>query len=149
MGIAPSLLSFIQGKTDKVQGEEQCKPCDILHDNYMDKHHSSAASLKRTYQPRKPLLRGQEWLIATILQNAIFIRRYKHFCVFFGFFCIFGENSKWLPFWERRQIFKNWAEYITQIPCGWKILMKSLYLLWLRRQKQICIFAFKSFTQNS
>ena len=37
---------------------------------------------------------------------------------------------------------QKWQEEIAEIPCGSKILMKSLYLAWLRRYKQICVFAF-------
>ena len=50
-------------------------------------------------------------------------------------FSIFGENSKWPPFLGRRNFL------IAEIPCGSKILTKSLYLAQLRRQKQICVFA--------
>ena len=50
-----------------------------------------------------------------------------------------------LPFWAKirkfkmaticgkRKFFENCQEYIAQIPCGLKILTKSLYLTWLRR----------------
>ena len=48
-------------------------------------------------------------------------------------FAIFGKNSKWPPFLGRGKFFKNYQEYNAQIPCGLKILTKSLYLAWLRR----------------
>ena len=48
-------------------------------------------------------------------------------------FAIFGKNSKWTPFLGRGKFFKNWQEYNAQIPCGSKILPKSLYLARLRR----------------
>ena len=51
-------------------------------------------------------------------------------------FAIFGkkfENSKWPPFLGRGKFFKNYQEYNAQIPCGSKILPKSLYLARLRR----------------
>ena len=60
-------------------------------------------------------------------------------------FAILGkkfENSKWPPFLGRGKLFKNWQEYNAQIPCGSKILTKSLYLARLRRQKQICVLPF-------
>ena len=34
------------------------------------------------------------------------------------------------------------------MPCGLNISMKSLYLAWLRREKQICVFAFLAKIQN-
>ena len=43
------------------------------------------------------------------------------------------ENSKWPPFLGRRKFFLNCQEYNVQIPCGLKILTKSLYLARLRR----------------
>ena len=48
-------------------------------------------------------------------------------------FANFGENSKWPPFLGRGKFFENCAEYTAQIPCGSKILTKSLYLARLRR----------------
>ena len=50
---------------------------------------------------------------------------------------IFGEGK----------IFENCHEYIAQIPCGSKILMKLLYLARLRRQKQNLLSAI--FGKNS
>ena len=50
-------------------------------------------------------------------------------------FAIFGKNSKiqnGRHIWEE-EIFLNCQEYIAQIPCGSKILTKSLYLTRLRR----------------
>ena len=43
------------------------------------------------------------------------------------------ENSKWPPFLGRGKFFENCKEYTRQIPCGSKILPKSLYLARLRR----------------
>ena len=57
-------------------------------------------------------------------------------------FAIFGKNSKiqngrhlWgmAKFLGRGKFFKNYQEYNAQIPCGSKILPKSLYLARLRR----------------
>ena len=48
-------------------------------------------------------------------------------------FAIFGKNSKWPPFLGRGKFFKNYQEYNAHIPCGSKILPKSLYLARLRR----------------
>ena len=57
-------------------------------------------------------------------------------------FAIFGKNSKWPPLLGRGKFFENWQEYICKIPCGSKILTKSLYLARLRRYKQFCVFPF-------
>ena len=57
-------------------------------------------------------------------------------------FSIFGKNSKWPPLLGRGNFFENWQEYIPKIPCGSKILTKSLYLARLRRYKQFCVFPF-------
>ena len=51
------------------------------------------------------------------------------FCHFWQKF----ENSKWPPFLGRGNFFLNYQEYNAQIPCGSKILTKSLYLARLRR----------------
>ena len=51
-------------------------------------------------------------------------------------FAIFGKNSEiqnGRHFWGGENFFKSWQEYNAQIPCGSKILMKSLYLARLRR----------------
>ena len=52
------------------------------------------------------------------------------------------ENTKWPPFLGRGNIFENCKEYISQIPCGSKILTKLLYLARLKRQKEICVLPF-------
>ena len=52
-------------------------------------------------------------------------------------FAILGKNSKiqnGRHFWEEENFFENCQNYIAQIPCGSKILTKSLYLARLRRQ---------------
>ena len=45
-------------------------------------------------------------------------------------FAILGKNSKIQngPIYGKRKFFENCQEYIAQIPCGSKILTKSLYL---------------------
>ena len=43
------------------------------------------------------------------------------------------RKFKWPPFLGRGKFFKNYQEYNAQIPCGSKILTKSLYLARLRR----------------
>ena len=51
-------------------------------------------------------------------------------------FAIFGKNSKiqnGRHFWGGENFFLNYQEYNAQIPCGSKILTKSLYLARLRR----------------
>ena len=51
-------------------------------------------------------------------------------------FAIFGKNSKiqnGRHFLGRGKFFENCKEYTPQIPCGSKILPKSLYLARLRR----------------
>ena len=55
------------------------------------------------------------------------------FCHFWQKF----ENSKWPPFLGRGKFFENCKEYTRQIPCGSKILPKSLYLARLRF---VCLF---------
>ena len=61
------------------------------------------------------------------------------FCHFWQKF----ENSKWPPFLGGGgEFFKNYQEYNAQIPCGSKILTKSLYLARLRRWKGICVLPF-------
>ena len=37
---------------------------------------------------------------------------------------------------------QNCQEWIAEVPCGSKISTKLLYLAELRREKQICVFAF-------
>ena len=51
-------------------------------------------------------------------------------------FAIFGKNSKIQNgryFWGGENFFKNCQQYNAQLPCGSKILTKSLYLAWFRR----------------
>ena len=43
------------------------------------------------------------------------------------------ENLKWPPFLGRGKFLENCQEYVPQVPCGSKILTKSLYLARLRR----------------
>ena len=55
-------------------------------------------------------------------------------------FAIFGKNSK-ITFFE------NCKQYISQIPCGLKLLTKSLYLACLRRSSNFVFFSI--FGKNS
>ena len=51
-------------------------------------------------------------------------------------FSIFGKKRKFKMaaiFGERKFLLENYEEYISYIPCGSKILTKSLYLARLRR----------------
>ena len=66
--------------------------------------------------------------------------RYKHFCVLQ--FCEKFENSKWPPFFARNFLFENWHGYPADIPCGPKILSKSLYLAGFLRYKHFCVLQF-------
>ena len=58
--------------------------------------------------------------------------RYKHFCVS----QIFVKNSKWPPFLVRQNFFEKCFRYTAELPCGSKILSKSLYLAQFSRYKQ-------------
>ena len=42
------------------------------------------------------------------------------------YFAIFGKNSKWPPFLGMGKFFENCQEYIAQIPCGSKILSRTV-----------------------
>ena len=66
--------------------------------------------------------------------------RYKHFYVLQ--FCEKFENSKWPPFFARNFFFQNWDNYSAEIPCGSKILLKSLYLARFSRYKHFCVLQF-------
>ena len=57
-------------------------------------------------------------------------------------FCEKFENSKWLPFWARQIFFENWDGYSAQIPCGSKIVSKSLYFTRFSRYKHFCVLWF-------
>ena len=61
-------------------------------------------------------------------------------------FCEKFENSKWPPFLARENFFENWHGYFAEIPCGSKILSKSLYLAGFR---DISIFMFCEKFENS
>ena len=56
-------------------------------------------------------------------------------------FCEKFENSKWPPYLARQIFFENWDRYSAEIPCGSKILSKSLYLARFSRYKQFYIFS--------
>ena len=66
--------------------------------------------------------------------------RYKHFYVLQ--FCEKFENSKWPPFFARNFFFENWHGYSAEIPCGSKILSKSLYLAGFSRYKHFYVLQF-------
>ena len=57
-------------------------------------------------------------------------------------FCEKFENSKWPPFLARQKFFQNWDNYSAEIPCGSKILSKSLYLARFSRYKHFCVLEF-------
>ena len=57
-------------------------------------------------------------------------------------FCKKFENSKWPPFLARQLFFENWDGYSSEIPCGSKILSKSLYLARFSRYKHFCVLQF-------
>ena len=60
-------------------------------------------------------------------------------------FAIFAqkfENSKWPPFLARQNFFENWHSYSAEIPCGSKILSKSLYLARFSRYKHFYVLQF-------
>ena len=57
-------------------------------------------------------------------------------------FCEKFENSKWLPFLARENVFQNWGNYSADIPCGSKISSKSLYLARFSRYKHFCVLQF-------
>ena len=54
------------------------------------------------------------------------------------------ENSKWPPFLARQKFFffENWDNYSPEIPCGSKILWKSLYLAGFSRYKHFYVLQF-------
>ena len=57
-------------------------------------------------------------------------------------FCEKFENSKWLPFLVRQNVFENWHGYSAEIPCGSKISSKSLYLAGFSRYKHLHVLQF-------
>ena len=60
------------------------------------------------------------------------------FCNFYEKF----ENSKWPPFLARQNFFENRHGYSAEIPCGSKILSKSLYLVRVSRYKHFYVLQF-------
>ena len=67
-------------------------------------------------------------------------------------FCNFGEkfeNSKWPPFLARENFFENRHGYSAEIPCGSKILSKSLYLVQFSRYKHFYVLQFLRKFENS
>ena len=69
--------------------------------------------------------------------------RYSTVSSIYAFLCfaIFAKNSKWPPFWERN-FFLKIGMATLQIPCGPKILSKSLYLARFSRYKHFCVLQF-------
>ena len=57
-------------------------------------------------------------------------------------FCEKFENSKWPSFLAREKFFQNWDNFSAEIPCGSKILSKSLYLARFSRYKHFCVLEF-------
>ena len=60
-------------------------------------------------------------------------------------FCNFAKNSKiqnGRHFWRDKIFFQNWDNYSAEIPCGSKILSKSLYLAGFSRYKHFCVLQF-------
>ena len=45
-------------------------------------------------------------------------------------------------FGETKLFFENWDSHSAEIPCGSKILSKSLYLAWFLRYKHFCVLHF-------
>ena len=66
--------------------------------------------------------------------------RYKHFYVLQFLRKI--RKFKWPPFLARQNFFQNWDNYSAEIPCGSKILLKSLYLARFSRYKHFCVLQF-------
>ena len=57
-------------------------------------------------------------------------------------FCNFAKNSKRPPFFARTFFFENWHGYSVEIPCGSKILSKSLYLPGFSRYQHFYVLQF-------
>ena len=49
------------------------------------------------------------------------------------------RKFKMAAIFSKTDIFENWAKYSEKIPCGLKILLKSLYLARFLGQKHFCI----------
>ena len=84
-----------------------------------------------------------------ILSKSLYLARfsrYKHFYVLQ--FCEKLKNSKWPPFFARNFFFENWHGYSAEIPCGSKILLKSLYLAGFSRYKHFYVLQFLREIQN-
>ena len=64
----------------------------------------------------------------------------------FAIFCEKFLNSKWPLFLMRQNFFENWDGYSAEIPCGSKILSKSLYLTQI--SQDISIFVFCNFLRK-
>ena len=75
--------------------------------------------------------------------------RYNHFYVLQFLHLAGFENSKWPPFLARQNFFENWHGYSAEIPCGSKILSKSLYLARFSRYKHFCVLQFCEKFENS
>ena len=76
-------------------------------------------------------------------RNRSILQGFRDISIFmFCNFCEKFENSKWPPFLARQKIFQNWDNYSAEIPCGSKILSKSLYLARFLRYKHFCVLQF-------
>ena len=74
-----------------------------------------------------------------ILSKLLYLARFSRYKLCFA---IFAKNSKWPPFLERQKFFKNCDGYSAEIPCGPKILSKSLYLARFSIYKHFCVLQF-------
>ena len=76
-------------------------------------------------------------------RNRSILQGFRDISIFmFCNFCEKFENSKWPPFLARQNFFLNWDNYSAEIPCGSKILSKSLYLTRFSRYKHFCVLQF-------
>ena len=60
--------------------------------------------------------------------------RYKHFCVL-GFFAKNSKIQNGCHFLAGQKYFESWVTYSGELPCRWKISLKSLYLAQFSRYK--------------
>ena len=87
-----------------------------------------------------------EWLLCrdTLrLKNLIKIALSSTVFEIFAFLCFAILQKIWkfkmAPFLARQNLFENWHGYSAEIPCGLKILSKSLYLAQFSRYKHFCV----------
>ena len=80
-----------------------------------------------------------------ISSKSLYLAGFLRYTVSIFMFCNFCEkfeNSKWPPFLARQNFFENWHSYSADIPCGSKILSKSLYLAGFSRYKHFYVLQF-------